>query len=228
MSGLPISAEARGRLRLWRARQKKISDRIMTYLDDREFNLAAADVSRKKGRIGRARALMRMRVLMKRAGLRQFGETRWAFICCDVPPFREAVHIRQVTVGLKNYASTSCPWGISFTDHALARVLQRMPGSDLTQVIWDAHAEVLQIGWPDDVNRFRVKAGLGSFAGGLVKIEDKMENVHLMILAKTWLPDETLHEVQEKEVAAVGEEGRQFCDVFDYLERRAAEKEGLI
>jgi hypothetical protein len=105
-------------------------------------------------------------------------------------------------------------------DHALGRALQRSPGVDLTELIWDGLANVrrrsIQALMARGPDRFRVAAGDGAFACAAFWAESGKQDVGMpMVVAKTWLPTEAMHQVQEGEIVDAGHPGERFDDVYE-------------
>jgi len=88
MSGdrVPISAEARGRFRVWRAELERSSQCIEDIFFGERFGAAAGDFTQRRGK-GRERAAAHLRRLAESAGARFVdrteGRLRWAHLRVD-------------------------------------------------------------------------------------------------------------------------------------------------
>jgi hypothetical protein len=210
MSGLPISAEARGQLRIWLAAQEKITADIL---------VAYRKTRRERGDFGagederRERALPKLQSAYEGAGARWFGlhnssthragrvvhpihghAAVWGFL--DHTKGGGVVMVKSIVID--DEGSRRQPWLLMCALHALGRALQRAPGTDLSAVVWDAHESARTfLDQRLNGNSFLLRSGPGGFVCKIVS-HDLDKGGCLLICAKTWLAEETMHEDQER------------------------------
>src|SRR6516162_7715265 len=226
MSGdrVPISAEARGRFRVWWAELERSSQCIEDILFGERFGAAAGDFTQRRGK-GRERAAAHLRRLAEGAGARFVdrteGRLRWAHLRVDDG------RIVPVLMTVDRANNGFHPWVLSPSDHSLQRALQRAaPGLDLTELIWAAVDSARRISIPfllsrTALDRFRVEAGEGAFACSMTMIK-MLGNEMPIIEAETWLSRDQMSRIQEAEVVAEGHPGERFDDVYAEFGRSGA------
>jgi hypothetical protein len=218
MSGdrVPISAEVRGRYRVWRAETARSSSRIEEVLYGERFGAATGDFTQRKGK-GRERAATHLRRLAESAGARFVDRDEWRLRWSYLRVGDDRIVPVLMTVDRANNGFH--PWVLSPSDHSLQRALQRAaPGLDLTELIWDAVDSARRISIPfllsrTALDRFRVEAGEGAFACNMTMIE-MLGNEMPIIEAETWLSRDQMSRVQEAEVVAEGHPGERLDDVY--------------
>ena len=217
MPYVPISTEARGRYRLWRAAVQRMSDCLDAVFDSEPFGVATGNFSERQGK-GRRRALGHLRRFLEGAGARFIdfdGErARWSYL----RPHPGEVVTMVIILGRENCGEH--PWVLVFTDHALQRALQRAtPGLDLTGLAWHAVESARRLSLEFLVtrttpDRFRVTAGEGAFAcdSSLIEIEGHEMPI---VTARTWLAADEMSEIQEAQVVDDGDPGDRFDDSYE-------------
>jgi hypothetical protein len=217
----PAPAEARGKLRVWRAAAARAAAKVEAAFEGKAAAAALADYTKKRG-LGRARALRHLRACFEPAARYQ-GDLGWAYLSprgnvydTDDPSLSQrCVLVGQIAVARGELRRRPL-WTVEFTDHALARYFERNPGGDLADAIWDAHGRVLGMGQTEVLERakakgdrrFLVPAGPGAFSAELV-VSETIDGKRLpYIRATTWLHRDQLSEHQETdEIAATGRPG---------------------
>jgi hypothetical protein len=159
---IPISTEARGKVRLWRRQALARFKRIDAVIASAACRQASRDFAHKKGK-GRLRALPKLRKLMAEANF-EGGHVEdpafvlWSFLHPresvvrpgeGVSPARlqDGVCVDFVAIGAtwdhtREKLSTGQSrglWSLEVRDHALGRLAQRDPSADFDEVILGAH-----------------------------------------------------------------------------------------
>jgi hypothetical protein len=195
MTRLPITAEVRGRYRVWQAiiqrtvdRLDAMSARALAYQDPFLSDVTGKFI-RARG-IGQQRALKHLRRSIESAGARFIDvddqRARWAYL----RPHPGEVTAYLITISDKNNGQHA--WLIRFTEHALQRAMQRGGrGLDLTAAIWQAVDNARRLNMRfllhrTGFDRFRISAGDGAFACELITIEIRGNKMPL-ISANSWL-----------------------------------------
>jgi hypothetical protein len=225
----PISAEARGRVRVWRGAVERNRAQLLAAFDSPEVLRAATDFhakgknavhhSHRSGapRKGADRALRHLRGIFEKHGARwtpNVSPPRWGYINAQGPIFSEGsfeelqsgVAIGSITLdsGLLCHVPL---WTIVATDHAVCRISQRRPGVDISAALWEAHANALNLSASRTSERFRLPAAGGCFSAEWVVGEAPSGERAAFLRASTWVHSDMLYEEQEAEIALAGEVG---------------------
>jgi hypothetical protein len=223
VNSLPISAEARGSYRVWRAATDRAFERIEEVLFGERFGELTGNFVKCKGK-GRERAAVHLRRLAEGAGAcfveRTPNRLRWAYLCTvDTGVFPLLMQVRRDDGGRH-------PWGIVFSTHALQRALMRSaPGLDLTALIWDGidNARRISIEFllsKTTADKFRIAAGDGAFGAGMALTEvwggDREQP---MITCETWLSRDQMTDLQEAAIVPEGRLGDRFDDAYEAFRR---------
>jgi hypothetical protein len=214
---VPISADARGRYRIWRAAAQLTADRVEAVTHSRAVGMASGNFVRCGSQKGRERALNHLRRALEGAGARFIDrgerQVRWAYL----RPADDLIYTDLITISREGCGAHG--WLIVFSDHALKRAVQRSaPGLDLTALIWDAVENTRRLSirfllsrtTPD---RFRVAAGEGAFACAMHLIAPNGNEIPLVIAA-TFLTLDQMSGIQEAEIVDDGHPGERFDDVY--------------
>ena len=237
MAQIPISAEARGRLRVWKS---KAADKFAPHQED--VRDAAVQFLRRGSRVGRTRAFEKVRRLLPaRAvleGVRLEGDPLavWAMLRARGPvaidpdtrngrpvePYlkQDCVVVEYILVG-KVGVSVGL-WTLEVPDHALGRMLDRMPGADIDAVLLAAHHAALRAQLDDEKIRtslannkssFLLPAGDGVFSCEIRAAPDVASGgaLHVHLFAHTWLHLDQLHDDQTP-LLVDGAEGARLGD----------------
>jgi hypothetical protein len=241
-SSTPISAEARGQLRAWKA---KATARFGGEADqaDYETNALIEEFVRRSSRKGRARVFEKIRRRFAGRGVlegvrldrhpiavwsvvRPYGSInitknrppRLAQDCAVVDYLMVGMFPSpdgKITAGIRTGL-----WTLEVPDHALGRLLDRSPGADLDEVLFDAHHAALSARLDDDQVRaalddrharsFMLPAGDGVFRCEIIRAEDASQDLALQVhlFAHTWLHDDQLYDDQVP-VLVAGTEGNR-------------------
>lgn len=215
----PISAEARGRLRIWKKHAAARYARFWAAYSDRATRHDVVDFVMRSSETGRARGFEKVRRRLHNTAFLEGVRTATDPIAVwSVIKAREAVAVEPDEPGFAqacvtmNYAVAGGPdkgvaeglWTIEVPDHALGRLLQRAPGLDIDAALRGAHFALLGA-VQDSVPlarrdaRFMVPAGPGVFMCSALSGPDISTggqiNVH--IHAHTWLHSDQLRDDQE-------------------------------
>jgi hypothetical protein len=211
-----IGAEARGKLRLWKtaAEQRWAAlDRLQSQLQS-----VAVDFVKRTSLPGRRRVFARVDQQVRSQGavlwdVRLSGPTPlalWAILKPREPvlltPTEPGETQDCVTIDYLVFGAVLGPhsagradglWSLEVSDHALLRLLQRLPGADLTATLFAAHHSSLalsaralapHLGQPKTfANSFLLDTGSGAFICGVAIIEEVTTGPSLYIRARTWL-----------------------------------------
>jgi hypothetical protein len=208
---LPIDATSRGKVR---ALFKEIDDwaeAVERAYEDKATRRAFADFALRKGK-GRARALRRLQTLFS-------GLAVWTQ--CDASAsWLYMRRIKRVDTGVELCSICVSQVGgqcfffpVEFTEHALARVVQR--GGNPIDAVYHAGLGALALSMTaiQKGGRFRIKGGEGAFCFDLLPGP--------VLRASTWLHFDQMSELQELEIVPLGEKGDRFFEHFlDELQRR--------
>jgi hypothetical protein len=199
---IPISTEARGRLRIWRRNQAARQAELERVLEAKQLRLLADDFVHRGSEKGRMRALLRLRREIDpvtegicAARLHDNPSALWATI--GIEP--EGAEVAYLMISAARGISRG-PWNLKCTDHALGRFFQRSPrGADLSVALLDANVNIGRgklYRLPKDEGVL-VSAGDGAFRGRV----DPGGLDHLgLVQAWTWLHTDQLFEDQESNV----------------------------
>jgi hypothetical protein len=216
-----ITAEARGRLRVFKKQAKANQvaiDRLLPAL-----SAASREMTFRSSLKGRARVFDRLQARMaKHASLqdaRLEGRTPlalWAYLKPreavladpDEPgQMQDCVTVEYVLAGAvlgpDSHGRADGLWTLEASDHALLRLLTRSPGTDLSAVLFDAHRSLLAL--PEDALRksntddILIAAGDGVFICEFMHGQDISLDYALMMYfrAKTWLHMDQLFPISD-------------------------------
>jgi len=203
MTPLPITAEARGVVRLFKARLRHYDLRFQARFESIEANREANRWAN-CGTLGRQRALMKLR--------RRFGPTDrhlqdrpvWAHLRPrdavivhpqDAGQTQPAVVLEYLTVD-KNADMETGLWTLEVPDHALLRAAQRCRGIDLRAAIMEAHRELLAARCdplPKRGEDVYVRAGPGAFVGQMIYGQEVKGGLVVYFRPRTWLHEDQLN-----------------------------------
>jgi hypothetical protein len=229
---LPIDADTRGKLRLWKARVSIAANEIeaTTARLAKDSSIIKAFVH-KRGK-GRQRAAAKLRRIFRLAhldGLRDHGDEPlilWSYLrlsgtifAAPETPGEEqpcaCIHYIMCGAGPDNTYGIATGMGtLDVTEHGLARCLQRCPGIDLTAAVFVGHRNLLkapQNGW-DSGREFLLRAGPGVFARDLVLGTLGEDRLHVNARAVTWLHSDQLHDDQITTALPEGVSGSRLGD----------------
>jgi hypothetical protein len=222
VNSLPITAEARGRYRVWCSATDRAFHRAEEALFSRRFAELSGNFLKCKGK-GRERAAAHLCRLAERAGARPIERgrqrLRWAYLCT----VDEGVFPLLMTVSPGDGGRH--PWLIVFSTHALQRALMRAaPGLDLSGLVWSAidNARRISIGFlltRTTADRFRIAAGDGAFGAGMALTEVYGGREQPMIACETWLSRDQMSDIQEVEVVPEGQPGDRYEDAYEEFRR---------
>lgn len=234
MAALPVTAEARGAVRAFKAAIERAARRFAAA----GFDAGVADsrlYAERGSAVGRNRALARLVQRYGEPNLRFSRAAAWACLTPvepvivrpqDAGQAQPAVAVSYLAAGrLKDRAVTleSGLWTIEAPDHALHRLAQRARGIDLGAVLMEAHERVLRLkldGWP--IGDVLVAAGPGAFVGQLVAGQDvKTGALVVYYRPRTWLHADQLGPGQEP-----FETGESVLDPFLPVPLRRLERVG--
>lgn len=204
MPSLPVTAEARGAVRAFRAEVRRSAARFT----GAGFEAGVPDsrlYANRGSTVGRNRALAR---LIRRYGPPSLVLPRavaWAYLRpigpvivkpTDAGQAQPAVAVSYLTAGrLKDRATLeSGVWTVEVPDHALHRLAQRARGVDLATALFEAHERILRSRfdrWPE--GDLLVTAGPGAFVGQLVPGRDVASGELIIYFRpRTWLHEDQL------------------------------------
>jgi hypothetical protein len=202
--GIPISTEARGKLRLWRREVAERQGALDRVLERKPFRLLVDDFLYRGSEKGRLRALMKLRQKLdpvtagaRVARLHGKAAAMWAAISVS----EDGAAVDYLVIDAVGKISRG-PWNIRASDHALARFYQRSPrGADLTAALLGANVNVgrgklYQL--PKDEGVL-VAAGDGAFRG---RVDPGGFDHFGLANAWSWLHSDQLFEDQENQLAA--------------------------
>ena len=169
-----------------------------------------------KGSTGRKRALARILAQMPEAPLiLQERVAVWRFLQPVDEPLivggsdEDTVMVRALVIGLARgeHVCKSVSWGMAFTSHSLARLLQRTDhAANLVQVMLEAHDTALgasaECAGPFlQLYRWAMPAGPGAFISNVLPLDNAGEGIVLARCA-TWIGTDQLWPEQVAQVAA--------------------------
>lgn len=201
MTPLPISAEARGAVRTFKANLRRADARFQAKFESLDANRAAERYTN-CGAMGRARALRRLRALFGPADSYVEHTPIWAHLRPreavivtkqDPGQAQDAVVLEYITVA--SGALESGLWTLEVPDHALARAAQRCRGMNLRNVMIDAHRNLLTVRCdPLPQGDVLVRAGPGAFVGQMVYGRElrAREAIVIYFRPRTWLHEDQL------------------------------------
>jgi hypothetical protein len=211
MSGpdrVPIGAEARGKLRLWKRAALARYRRIEAVLAGRAFERAARDFNHKRG-IGRQRAFFKLKAMLAEAcpeevndgfALWSYLRPRESVVCpsegVKLAELQDCVCVDYLAVGRTwDHGAERVTtgrgqglWSFEASDHALGRCLQRGTAPhDLDAVIRAGHRGALAMRTGDGAD-FLIPAGNGSFLCSLRGGPDQSTGLPCVwVSARTWI-----------------------------------------
>jgi hypothetical protein len=212
MSDIPVSTEARARVRRWKIEALARFERINAVIESDAFAHAGQDFAYKR-KLGKRRALLTAKALLReahfeRAHLTDPAYALWSFIHPresvtapgeGVAPslLQECAVVDFVCIGktwnhLKERLGTGRSrglWSVEIRAHAIGRLAQREPHADFDSVIFEAHHEALRIKLvPDKGASFLIPAGPGAFVCTLTAGKDTaFSRTCFCIAAHTWV-----------------------------------------
>jgi hypothetical protein len=157
---IPISAEARGKRRLWKAIELARFSKVLELFDDRDVRRAAKEFSRRNGRHMAASFILRKFDAVAWPVTRDLQAKppylSWRTIWpSEEPPIRAtAEHTLSASESEKAssvfYVATDPDvllmrglWSLSVDDHAIGRLIDRCPGADISATIVEGHDALL-------------------------------------------------------------------------------------
>lgn len=220
-----ISAEAKGKLRLWKtaaARRVEALDRI---LRSRETGTLVAEFSLRTSTTGQQRAFKALRRRLGTWPALEFVQVGreplalWALLrprgalmaWSDNPSERQDCVVVDCIIAGSGIARPGfdCAmaggfWSLEVTDHALGRLLQRCPRASLDQVLLEAHHNALRIrtddvfdGFEDSDRSYLLRAGEGCFIISMIRgKEADTGEVSVGIRCHTWIHGDQLTDRQ--------------------------------
>ena len=229
---VPVDNASRGRLRLWRAAATRRAAALQRAFDAPATG-NAVNALFLKGRVGRERALQRLRRTFESCGARWTGTPavpRWSIINPAFDLFGEPLVISLGCIWADQATGVGALfnrpiWCFAASEHAAHRFYQRSaPGADLDDALFDAHSNVLHLSTTCLVARkkanapfYRLTGGPGSFATEVVVADKKTDNglLQTMILfGRTWIHADALSERQEAQIVPPGEVGDRFSEIL--------------
>jgi hypothetical protein len=160
---LPVSAEARGKRRVWKAREAARWARVLALFEDPEVVKAAREFVRRNGRhVACSLVLHRFDQCAKleHVDLRCRPPSMvWSAIDAalksplqDTATHRLSLDERQasssvhyVWAGVKTGVLIRGLWSASFSDHSTGRIPQRLPNADPSALIREGHNRLLRV-----------------------------------------------------------------------------------
>jgi hypothetical protein len=226
---VPVGAEARGKLRVWKRQAQQRYERVIDVYNGKLFGQLGVDYREKRG-IGQRRALIKLKRMLGEA---RFIEARletpayalWAVLCprdpifCpdpDIDPGRlqNCVAVNGLALGrlvrpdgTRHDGRSDCGlWALAATDHALHRLLQRDPVADVDAAMWGAHKAALDVTRLERGAAVFLPAGNGGFVATIEVSRDVDTGGTIMVHAHahTWLHNDQLPDAQPP-IAAVGD-----------------------
>jgi hypothetical protein len=224
---IPIDAEARGKLRAWKAAAAKRWTALQRALDEPELQRAAADMTMKTG-TGRQRAFAKIQKRI--GGYCHFEGARldgsWPLaIWASLEPrgsvalepgepslAQDCVTVDYIVAGNLPHgpALADGMWSLEIPDHALGRLLQRQRAADLGTVLLAAHHAALRSRvadvahcFADPDQRVLLPTRAGCFVSVVALGRDPAEvdsNMTVHIRALTWLSNDQLTDEQERDI----------------------------
>lgn len=202
----PISAEARGAVRVFKAMLAREARAFETAFRSRVIERNAERYAR-CGPVGRSRAMSKMRSILGRLEHYDNPWLVWAYLYPrdavivkpgDPGQAQDAVVVNYAAIG-RNHFHVGL-WTLEVPDHALRRLAQRARGVNLRAAVLQAHRELLGAGLDHAPNGdLLVRAGPGAFVGQVIYAAD--ESAHGALMAyyrpRTWLHEDMLTEGQE-------------------------------
>jgi hypothetical protein len=131
-------------------------------------------------------------------------EPRDSIICAnpDVPPglLQDCVVVAAFMVGRLSLPNgtphpgrcSASVWSLEAQDHALGRLLQRDPGANIDDVLWEAHSNALNLNLqftPADATFF-LPAGNGGFLARFRRTRNRDDGLRFHIQCRTWLSND--------------------------------------
>lgn len=171
-----------------------------------EISRAALAWTHKRGSIGRMRAARILRRLVPARPAGTLGESMlWTYLRADGSLIQNPRDPGQaqpaVTVNylvLRAGEFVTGVWTLEVPDHALVRLIQRLPGVDLASMLFAGHAALLAAAAPPDRlprdnETLLVPTPSGAFAVNLIfGREQDTGDLRVYARARTWLHDDQL------------------------------------
>jgi hypothetical protein len=216
----PVSAEARGKRRLWKQIEAARFARVLATFRDPEVAKAAREFVRRNGRhvacsliLHRFDSCANPEHVDLKARPPQMVWT--AIDASPESPLRDtdehtltmeerqaASSLHYVMAGVKTGVLIRGLWTSSYSDHAVGRLLQRWPNADVSAVIREGHSKLLRV--PE--RNFIELAKLGRFVlptseGGWWCSAEPLKSVEkghvlLHVRARSWLSDAQIRQDQ--------------------------------
>jgi hypothetical protein len=238
-SELPISAEAKGQLRIWATKAERRSEAIRIAAESAAVAEDVYDWICRRG-VRRHAARTRLNQRLSRLGvqsIRREGDALlWRFVeWRDQSLYLDPVEgselqggalLRYLVCGGHGDALTSGLWALEVSQHTLGRALQRNRGVDLDALLINAHDNVLSLDAAivqrhrdamqtgDPHPQFRVPASSGVLACEFVLGIDREGEESLHVRARNWLHLDQLSELQAAQIAPAGLPGGRLGDLF--------------
>lgn len=200
---LPIPAEARGAVRVFKTKLRRADLRFQTKFESLEAHRAANRWAN-CGTLGRARALRDLRRLFGPTDCHVAETPVWAHLRPreaviltpgDPGQTQDAVVVEYVTIDKDGDLETGL-WTLEVPEHALLRAAQRFRGLDLRAAILDAHRNLLAVRQdPLPLGDVLVRAGPGAFVGQMVYgTEVKKMDLMVYFRPRTWLHEDQIQD----------------------------------
>jgi hypothetical protein len=235
-ASVPIGAEARGKLRIWKRTLVEPDAKIQGAMVSPEFRQLATDYVYKRGK-GQERALTRLNRLVSPAllvGAFETGGAVWGWLepseavlnTDDPGRSQDCVLVSYIAAAKftrRGDAARCGGWFLEAPDHALGRLLQRCPQADPAAALWLAAEAFLNAGMGEivtcvkDRRVFYLPAGDGLFLCEAIASNGCLGRL-MYARARTWLPDDMLRPEQKSIGAAQPEESMRMGVVARLLE----------
>jgi len=201
---LPIDAATRGKMRVLLKGIDDWAQAVERAYEDKATQKAVGDFALRKGK-GRARAFKRLQKLLGDAVLwmRHGDAVAWLYMR-RIDRADTGVELCSIRVSPGGGCRFSFP--VEFTEHALARVVQR--GGNPIDAMLHAGLSVvgLSVAAIHKSERCRIAAGDGAFAFDLLPGP--------LLRASTWMRNDQLSDRQGLQIIPLGERGDRLVDHF--------------
>jgi hypothetical protein len=231
----------RGKLRIWKnglARQYRYIDRATK---NPGLRVISRDMTLRNSMVGRRRAFDKLRKLLGNALTLELLHLKgnyplalWTVlkprvsVTDDPARSQDCVTVNYLiagtlplSIGQLGFGFDDGLWSLEVPDHALGRLLERSPQSDLSAVLLDAHHKVLQLSSitpmgpreEGELPKFLLPAGPGALVCSFTVVPDISNDNELSVhvYAHTWLANEMLYDNQVKSVD-IGKLGQRLID----------------
>lgn len=202
MPDLPITAEARGAVRVFKANLRRADVRFQAKFESLEASREAARWAN-CGSLGRARALRNLRRLFGPQDCHVQDRPVWAHLRPrdaviltpnDPGQAQDAVVVEYVTITGDGDLETGL-WTLEVPDHALLRCAQRFREINLRDAILDAHRNLLAIRCdPLPTGDVLIGAGPGAFVGQMIYGQEVKGGVVVYFRPRTWLHEDQIQD----------------------------------